>query len=266
MKKSIHHLLPLALLLAISPLSNAKASLFATESDDRIETSAQKSYVFKTYLKKDAITVHSKDGAVTLSGTVLESSHIQLAQDTVEAMTGVRSVDNKLKLKGEALAENSDAWITVQITSGLLFHRNVRALDTGVKVRNGVVTLTGEASSMAQKELTTAYAQDVNGVKLVNNEMTVNGTPAISAKNSETLGEKIDDASITAQVKMALISHRSTSVVKTKVQTTEGVVTLSGIAKNEAEKALVSKLVNDIDGVTQVINDMTVGGTAASRN
>src|SRR4030095_4396498 len=106
------------------------------------------------------------------------------------------------------------------------------------------------------KELTTEYAQDVEGVKEVKNEMTVAKAPA---KPSETIGEKSDDASITPQVKSSLLSHRSTSAVKTKVSTTDGVVTLSGIAKNAAEKSLVTKLVTDIDGVSSVINNMTIG-------
>jgi len=33
---------------------------------------------------------------------------------------------------------------------------------------------------------------------------------------------------------------------------------LSGIAKNDAEKSLVTKLVTDINGVTSVINNMTI--------
>jgi osmotically-inducible protein OsmY len=78
------------------------------------------------------------------------------------------------------------------------------------------------------------------------------------AQPGQTTGEKIDDASITAQVKSSLMSHRSTSALKTKVQTTDGVVTLSGVAKNAAEKSLVTKLVNDIDGVNSVINNMTI--------
>ena len=41
--------------------------------------------------------------------------------------------------------------------------------------------------------------------------------------------------------------------------TTDGVVTLSGVAKNDAEKSLVTKLTEDIDGVTSVINNMTIG-------
>jgi osmotically-inducible protein OsmY len=114
---------------------------------------------------------------------------------------------------------------------------------------------------MAQKELTTEYAKDVEGVKEVNNEMTIAKTPVAPV---ETIGEEIDDASITAQVKSSLMSHRSTSALKTKVETTDGVVTLSGIAKNAAEKSLVTKLVTDINGVSSVINNMTIAVTAAS--
>lgn len=71
-----------------------------------------------------------------------------------------------------------------------------------------------------------------------------------------------DDASVTAQVKVSLMSHRSTSVRRTKVTTENGVVTLSGTAMNEAEKALVAKLATDIAGVKQVVNNMTIEKTA----
>ncbi len=54
------------------------------------------------------------------------------------------------------------------------------------------------------------------------------------------------------------MSHRSTSALRTGVETTEGVVTLSGVAKNAAEKSLVTKLVTDINGVTSVVNNMTI--------
>ena len=69
---------------------------------------------------------------------------------------------------------------------------------------------------------------------------------------------KIDDASITAQVKMTLLFHRSTSALNTKVETNDGVVTMSGKARNAAEKDLVTKLVNDINGVKSVNNRMTI--------
>jgi hyperosmotically inducible protein len=108
---------------------------------------------------------------------------------------------------------------------------------------------------MAQKELTTEYTKDIDNVKSVNNEMTIATTPATP---SATMGDKIDDASITAEVKSSLLSHHSTSALHTSVSTTDGVVTLGGIAKNDAERSLVTKLATDINGVTSVVNNMTI--------
>jgi len=245
----------LALMMSAGALLVTSTSLRASNTDSRIESSAANSYVFKTCLKNDSITTVSKDGVVTLTGTVAEASHKSLAQDTVEGLPGVKSVDNQLQVSTEQPAEHSDAWIGVKVKSALLFHRNVSATGTMVNVTNGIVTLQGEASNLAQKELTTEYAKDVDNVKEVNNEMTIAKTPATPG---ETTSEKIDDASITAQVKAALGSHHSTSALHTTVSTTDGVVTLSGIAKNDAEKSLVTKLVTDINGVTSVINNMTI--------
>ena len=75
----------------------------------------------------------------------------------------------------------------------------------------------------------------------------------------DDIGESIDDASITALVKTTLLYHRSTSALKTTVETKEGVVKLGGKAKNAAEKDLATKLVSDVHGVKQVVNNMTVG-------
>ena len=250
----------LALMVATGTMLISTAPLRASETDDRIEASAKKSYVFKTYLTQDSIKTKSKDGVVTLTGTVAAESHKSLAQDTVEGLPGVKAVDNRLKVNGESPAEHSDTWIGMKVKSTLLFHRNVSAGKTTVEVKDGVVTLTGEASSIAQKELATEYAKDIDNVKEVRNNMTVARTPA---KEEQTIGEKIDDASITAQVKAALLSHRSTSALKTKVATTDGVVTISGIAKNDAEKSLVTKLATDIRGVNSVINTMTIAAPVA---
>jgi osmotically-inducible protein OsmY len=245
----------LALLAATSALLVTSPSLRASSTDSRIESSAAKSYVFKTYLKDDSITTESKDGIVTLTGTVADANHKSLAQDTVAGLPGVVSVDNQLLIKGEQPAEHSDTWIGMKVKSALLFHRNVSATGTDVDVKDGIVTLTGEASSLAQKQLTTEYAKDIDNVKEVRNEMTIAKTPV---KVVETNGGKIDDASITAEVKSSLLSHHSTSALKTSVETTDGVVTLSGIAKNDAEKSLVTKLTSDINGVNSVINNMTI--------
>jgi osmotically-inducible protein OsmY len=162
-------------------------------------------------------------------------------------------VDNKLEIKGESPAENSDAWITTKVKTMLLYHRNVSGM-TEVNTKDGIVTLQGEADSQAQKDLTTEYVKDVEGVKGVNNQMAMTKT----VKKTQTTGQKIDDSSITAQVKMTLLYHRSTSALNTKVTTKNGVVTLSGKAANAAEKDLATKYANDVNGVKAVKNRMTI--------
>ena len=241
------------MMMAVAALLMLSATVYASK-DSRIESSAKKSYVFKTYLQADDIKIQSKDGAVTLTGTVSEESHKSLAQETVASLPGVKSVDNRLEIKGTPPAKNSDAWITTKVKTVLLFHRNVSAV-TEVNTTGGIVTLRGHAASGAEKDLTTEYAKDVEGVKDVKNEMAVGKT----GKRKQTVGEKIDDASITAQVKMTLLYHRSTSALNTSVATKRGVVTLSGKAKNAAEKDLAAKYANDVKGVKSVNNQMTIG-------
>jgi osmotically-inducible protein OsmY len=246
----------LAFAAAVAAMFVIGTPLRASETDVRIESSFRKTYVYKTYLKDDAIKIEAKDGVVTLTGTVAEESHKTLAEETVANLPGVTRVDNQLAAtRAEVATENADAWIGGKVKLTLLVHSNVNAGKTIVEVQDGIVTLKGEASSRAQKELTTEYAKDIEGVKAVKNEMTVATT---SEPAERTVGEVIDDASITAQVKVALLTHRSTSAIKTKVATRNGAVTLTGIAKNAAEKSLVTKLVTDIRGVTRVRNRMTV--------
>jgi hyperosmotically inducible protein len=257
----------------------------ASSTDDGIESSARKCYVFKTYLKDDDIKIQSKDGAVTLTGTVAEEPNKTLAQETVASLPGVKSVDNRLELKGKPGTGSADALVSARVKLDLLSHRNLSATKTDVQVKDGIVTLRGEATSQAQIDLTTEYIRDVDAVKDVKNDMTVSeahrmpddktmiekagdvgkkiGDTAgdVGKKIGDTasdVGEWIDDASITALVKATLLYHLSTSSLNTKVETIEGVVNLSGTAKNPSEKDLATKFVQDVYGVKNVNNRMTI--------
>ncbi len=232
------------LLLIASPLA-----LFASPTTDRkIEEAAKASYNYRTVLE-DHVKVKANDGVVTLTGTVQDKDDRNLAVDTVENLPGVVSVNDQIKIE-PAFPEKSDAWMAVKIRSRLLMKGNVSATNTKVEVVNGDVLLSGTADNIAQKELTTAYAKDIDGVKTVKNEIVITG--------KSTLGEKIDDASITSQVKYALLTHKSTSALKTKITTADGVVIVTGEAGSDAEKSLVTKLAADVRGVTSVSNQMTV--------
>jgi osmotically-inducible protein OsmY len=245
----LHHILVSSLIAASS------VSLFAASDTDRkIEAAAKASYNYRTVLE-DKVTVTANDGVVTLTGVVADKDLKSVAQDTVSDLPGVLRVDNQITLD-PALQEHSDAWIAWKIHYQLLVHADVSFSDTKVDVKDGVVTLTGTAESLAQKELTGEYAKETDWVKSVKNELVVKAPAA--KPETKTIGESIDDASITSQVKYALFTHKSTSALKTKVTTTDGVVVITGEAANDAEKSLVGKLAQRIRGVKSVTNNMTV--------
>jgi hyperosmotically inducible protein len=240
--------LPALLLLLASPIA-----LFAVSAtDQKIEEAAKASYNYRTVLE-DHVKVRSRDGVVTLTGKVQDQADKALAEDTVANLPGVLSVNNEIKIESD-YPEYSDAWMAFKIRSRLLVKGNVSATDTKVSVTDGVATLTGTADNTAQKELTGVYAKEIDHVKSVRNDIMVVEKPS----PTETMGEKIDDASITSQVKYALLSHKSTSALKTKVTTNDGVIVITGEASSDAEKSLVTKLAQDVRGVKSVNNNMTV--------
>jgi hyperosmotically inducible periplasmic protein len=244
----------MVLMVAAVALSAISAPLYASRMDDRIESSARKSYIFQTYLLGDDIKIESKNGVVTLTGLIAVEFHKSLAQETVAGLPGVKSVDNRLEVKGAPPNANSDAWLSEKVRTMLLFHRSVKTGKIEVFVQEGVVTLRGNAVSQIKKDLTTEYAKDVEGVNDVINEMTVSRPPV----KTQSVNKKIDDASTTAQVKMTLLFHSSTSSLNPRVVTNNGLVTLFGKAGSTAEKNLVTKIVNDVTGVKRVTNRMTI--------
>jgi osmotically-inducible protein OsmY len=79
------------------------------------------------------------------------------------------------------------------------------------------------------------------------------------------VAEVIDDASITAEVRATLAAHRSTRDAGAKIQAADGVVTIQGVARSEAERDSVTRLAADVEGVLRVVNRMTLAVPGADR-
>ena len=238
-------------------------------TDRRIEEAAKSSYNFRKVLDQK-VDISVRDGVATLTGTAPTDDQRRIAEDTVAGMDGVTRVDNKLRVEGGG-REGSDEWIALKIRTRLAMKPHVSMTKTDVQVKDGVVTLTGTTDSKAQKELTESYAKEVQGVRSVDNRLQVvepsqparvrdEPTPTGRTDDRETVGEKIDDGSITAHIKYELFASPGARGLKTKVDTRDGNVVLTGEAKNEAEKDLATKLARSVRGVRSVDNRMTVTG------
>src|SRR5262249_8731096 len=77
------------------------------------------------------------------------------------------------------------------------------------------------------------------------------------------------DATITTAVKNKLAADPTTSAARINVDTSNGVVTLSGAVPTTAEKSEAERISRNTQGVTQVVNNLTVerggeGGAGAA--
>lgn len=71
-------------------------------------------------------------------------------------------------------------------------------------------------------------------------------------------GEYIDDSAITTKVKSALIADDQVSAFPISVETSNGVVYLTGTADTRAEADKATKLARDVAGVKSVVNNIQV--------
>jgi len=74
----------------------------------------------------------------------------------------------------------------------------------------------------------------------------------------ETLGENIDDASITTAVKTKLAEDRPATLTQIGVETNLRTVHLTGAVKDEFLRQRAVELAKGVKGVREVINDITV--------
>ena len=118
------------------------------------------------------IKVMSSDRKVTLSGMVDSAKSKETAGKLAMNTAYVSAVDNQLTVdkgfKRVASAEPvSDAWVSTKVKSSLLYSRFVDGLNIEVTTKEGVVMLSGQVDSAAERTLAVELAENVRGVKRV---------------------------------------------------------------------------------------------------
>jgi osmotically-inducible protein OsmY len=82
--------------------------------------------------------------------------------------------------------------------------------------------------------------------------------PLLLAACGKSVGETIDDATITTRVKTSLLNDPDVGGLRIDVDTFKGVVTLSGRVKTKEEEAKAVALARKIGGVTDVKSTLQV--------
>lgn len=83
----------------------------------------------------------------------------------------------------------------------------------------------------------------------------LNGCQAITG---ETLGQNIDDTTITTTVKGKLAAEKGSTLTRVQVDTNRGVVQLSGVVDTSTDRIRAEEVARRVGGVKGVVNNLQV--------
>lgn len=144
-----------------------------------------------------------------------------------------------------------DTVITSGVKSALMSDDLVKSFDLQVETRKGTVQLSGFVDSQAQIDQALALTRAVAGVTDVENGVTLKG-------GDSTMGTKVDDASVTARVKTALLADPGIKSFDISVVTFKGEVQLTGFVNNKEQIKQAGKLASAAEGATSLKNELMV--------
>ena len=189
--------------------------------------------------------------AVMLTSAVATGSAYAENATTDKAQSGVESagqkVDSSMNKVGNFM---DDSTITAKVKAALVDHESIKSTDISVKTDQKVVTLSGFVESQAQAEEAVKVAKGVEGVTSVSDKLHVRDSKDTSVKGYA------GDTAITSEVKAKLLADDIVPSRKVKVETTDGVVQLSGTVESQAQSDRAESIAKAIDGVKSVKNDL----------
>lgn len=189
--------------------------------------------------------------AVMLTSAVATGSAYAENATTDKAQSGVESagqkVDSSMNKVGNFM---DDSTITAKVKAALVDHESIKSTDISVKTDQKVVTLSGFVESQAQAEEAVKVAKGVEGVTSVSGKLHVRDSKDTSVKGYA------GDTAITSEVKAKLLADDIVPSRKVKVETTDGVVQLSGTVDSQAQSDRAESIAKAIDGVKSVKNDL----------
>jgi len=175
----------------------------------------------------------------------------------------------------------NDAWTTTQIYARFFADPDIKGRNITVETMSGVVTLTGTVQSTAERNQAVARAKATDGVKQVVDKLSL--APAEKPLPSEThdkssgatagnaeqvkahaksaadrVGKEISDTWITTKVQAMYFLDRDVKGMNIDVTTARGIVTLSGSVGTEATRQKAIADARSIEGVSQVVDKLTI--------
>ncbi len=138
-----------------------------------------------------------------------------------------------------------DKGINTAIENHLRRDEQVQADSITVSTDEGIVTLSGNADNILQKERAEKIAENIRGVRSVINRIEVRSTDR-------------SDSEIEKQVENALMRDPATESYDVRVDVTDGKAILNGLVESWAEWNLAAEVAKSVRGVQAVKNEIDI--------
>ena len=252
-----------------------------------ITTKIQAQYFVNPEIKPWNIDVTTNSG-----GVVILEGEVDGAEDKAEAVRiareteGVTRVEDRLRVKAAAGTgetrpadapaidiDHPDPWVTAKIQAKYFVDDEVKGRNINVDTNEGVVTLTGSVADESERRQAVALARSTDGVRNVTDQLKLD--PSVDRDASDAVRSTADeaqrqvgradvelkrpDAWITTKIQSKYFLDADVKGHQINVDTNNGVVTLKGTVANEQHKAAAEQIARDTEGVTRVVNQLTVG-------
>lgn len=158
----------------IAPLS----AIADIQSDKEMTAKIEALYATSPLLKSSKIEVQSNDNNISLKGALTTDMQYEKAVSLAQSVPDVIDVKvDELKVK-ESKAPIADTYITAKVKGMLMKEKlfgskAVEYWPVSIETKNGVVYLVGKVDTEEQGKNIANIAKSINGVKSVNNIITV---------------------------------------------------------------------------------------------
>ena len=267
-------------------------------SDPLITARIQAKYFASPDVKAHRIDVDTRNGLVTLEGTVDSEVQREVAGSIARSVEGVTRVENKLLVRAAAdtaadmprhHAEypssprrdgRTPAWITAKVQSQYYLNPSLKPWRIDVDTASsGAVTLSGVVDSDADRVEAIRVARATEGVTAVNDNLrvqpqsvattgTIKDTTDVkndarevkddARRTARTAAEAVDDGWITLKVQSKFFLDDDVRARNIDVDTRNGRVTLKGAVGSEGERQHALAIARSTDGVITVGDNLVV--------
>ena len=259
----------------------------AQRDDSSITTSVQAKYYATDDVRGRDVSVVTRDGVVTLSGTVESENAKQRAVALAREVEGVKNVQDELRVETAAASADprgpnaaaetagttgradsaEPGWITTKIQAQYFINPEIKPWNIDVTTSNaGVVTLEGEVDSADDKAEAVRVARATEGVSRVEDKLRIQGQASATDTAAPTAGIERPDAWLTAKIQSKYFLDDEVKGRAINVETNDAVVTLNGTVDNDAQRRQAIAIARSTEGVKDVVDRLQVApdsGTAS---